>query len=258
MISTERKKESRPKEASVFLVGKAFQALPFLSALLGLEWAFCWAAWTSVPSIPHLSFPSLCTYPSLQPCSALVVSSKVVGLASRTPPLAEQWQKHPLEEKHWQESLDYFLRNAWELWCPFCVTNHPAQAAEQGGEGQYLPQSCRLGWGTSSRSRLEWIKEFLCWKWGAKMDLLPWNGFAVLPQGRKSPAGAAGSPWGLAASAMSNPWKICPKDSPSFGVQGGPWHGEKLMRNDLILSGPACLPIVHPSAEHHFCFQECP
>lgn len=31
----------------------------------------------------------------------------------------------------------------------------------------------------------------------------------------------------------------CPKDTQSFGVQGGPWHGEKLITDDLILSDPA-------------------
>lgn len=42
-------------------------------------------------------------------------NDKVAGLTSKTPPLAEHWQKHPLEEKHWQEILNYFLRNACEL-----------------------------------------------------------------------------------------------------------------------------------------------
>lgn len=191
MISKESKKKSCPNGASISLMGKAFQALPFLSALLGWDWAFCWTMWTSAPSISPLVstfFPSSITH-----LSSLAASQLTQAVSGH-----EQWQggragfqNSSISRAVAESSLG---RKAlagdpqilfWDMLVRrdvFCATNNPFKTAGQGRKGgRYLPQSCWPCWQTSSNCRLEGVKAFLCWKWGGKMDPLQWNDFAVLP-----------------------------------------------------------------------------
>lgn len=68
-------------------------------------------------------------------CQAMS-NDKVVGLASKTPPLAEQWQNHPLEEKHWQEILRFFSETClWAVMSSVLQTTLSKQQAREEKEG---------------------------------------------------------------------------------------------------------------------------